>query len=394
MEAVSKGHVLTKAEQARLKAAPSVQADIRELTASKQPRARPASASPRGRSESGAASARQHKPAQSASTPRPMSARPSRKPPLDNGRSLGNRGASAQCIAAKKSAPSYGFGSATREQANKLFVSQEHTLIATGGTASPGPAHYLLPASVGGKQPDGRKKDPPTWSFGGADRFLYGYGKPTKGPGPEEYTMHPSVGGKQPDGARANAPEYGFGTSTREQVKKLFISQQHTLTILAGTQGPGPAKYNLPASVGGKQPDGRKKDPPTYSFGGAARTTIEPGLDTPAAIYEMGSAVGASPRGTPKPEGKIAQAPAYGFGAATREQAGKVFVSQEQTALAPPNVPTPGPAAPYNLAAAIGDQPSSRYKTQPRMAFSKESRWRVLEAELKRNTVPGPGAYG
>ena len=42
-----------------------------------------------------------------------------------------------QPLGGRKSAPAFGFGAATREQANKVFVSQEHTLIATGGMASP-----------------------------------------------------------------------------------------------------------------------------------------------------------------------------------------------------------------------------------------------------------------
>ena len=131
-------------------------------------------------------------------------------------------GASSQALKAKGCAPAFGFGTASREQVNKLFVSQEHTLIATGGHHSPGPAAYALPASVGGKQPDGRKADPPVWRFSGAERFS-GYGKTEKKPGPDEYNLPASVGGQQPDGARENAPMYGFGSATRDQVRKLFI---------------------------------------------------------------------------------------------------------------------------------------------------------------------------
>ena len=81
------------------------------------------------------------------------------------------RGYSQQSIAVRPAAPSFGFGTATREVVNKLFISQQHTLIATGGKASPGPAKYELPASVGGKQPVSNKVDPPVWQFGAARRF-------------------------------------------------------------------------------------------------------------------------------------------------------------------------------------------------------------------------------
>ena len=44
------------------------------------------------------------------------------------------------------------------------------------GWCSPGPTKYKLAASVGGKQPDGRKPDPPVWGMGKpGSRFLYGY---------------------------------------------------------------------------------------------------------------------------------------------------------------------------------------------------------------------------
>ena len=60
------------------------------------------------------------------------------------------------------SEPIYGFGASTRETANKVFVSPEHTALATAGKHGPGPI-YLLPPFVGGKQPNGRMRDPPSW---------------------------------------------------------------------------------------------------------------------------------------------------------------------------------------------------------------------------------------
>ena len=58
-----------------------------------------------------------------------------------------------QPLSRKKSSPAYGFGAASREVSQKVFVSQEHTQKQTAGVGSPGPAVYLLPASVGGTQP-------------------------------------------------------------------------------------------------------------------------------------------------------------------------------------------------------------------------------------------------
>ena len=109
--------------------------------------------------------------------------------------------ASRQGLKVARSAPAFGFGAGSRDQFSKLFVSQEHTLSNTYGRQSPGPATYVLPASVGGKQPDGRKPDPPVWRFAKNDRFNYGKSDPV--PDPTRYNLPKSIGGKQPNSAKA-----------------------------------------------------------------------------------------------------------------------------------------------------------------------------------------------
>ena len=297
------------------------------------------------------------------------------------------RGSDKQTLLNKRRAPSFSFGGSTREQNNLLFVSQEHTQLATAGMHSPGPAQYSLPASVGGKQPDGRKGDPPVWRFSQADRWLYGYGKPDMRPGPASYKMPASVGGKQPDGRKRDPPVISFGTATRQQVNKLFVSNAHTLIATGGVDSPGPAQYSLPASVGGKQPDGRKADPPSYSISSAARAPVEAGGHSPGPIYRVPPTVG------PQPNGRYSNAPRAQFGASTRAIREKIFISREHEATSMPTTPTPGPAAPYQLDQAIGKQRNSRYATGPRVTFSRASRWAHHEREMARNSVPGPGAY-
>lgn len=76
-----------------------------------------------------------------------------------------------QPLATRQSAPSFGFGTASREVASKVFVSQQHTTLATAGKGSPGPhAPYAVPASIGGKHPDGRRRDAPSYGFGSSKR--------------------------------------------------------------------------------------------------------------------------------------------------------------------------------------------------------------------------------
>jgi hypothetical protein len=220
----------------------------------------------------------------------------------------------------KASAPSFGFGTASREQAGKVFVSQEHTALATAGTQSPGPAVYLLPASVGGKQPDGRKADPPVWGFGTAQRFRPKTapqkpdGRHGNNPGPGYYGIPPASVGPQVLARFGSAPLVGFGTAERKNVRKVFISQEHQKTDLHGFDSPGPAApYTLRSTVG-KQESSAMKSPPAWVFGAASRVKDQPGLIGPGpAGYTLPQSVG------PQPDSRKPRASTPGFGASTRE---------------------------------------------------------------------------
>ena len=148
-----------------------------------------------------------------------------------------------QALSAKKSAPSAGFGTASREQAQKLFLTQKHMELACAGRGSPGPAVYTLPPSVGGKQPDGRRADPPMYGFGTASRF-----RPMSAPNipaPGHYSTPPASVGPQVLGRFRTEPQMGFGTAERKDVKKVWISQEHMKIDMAGSQSPGPATCGL-----------------------------------------------------------------------------------------------------------------------------------------------------
>ena len=97
-----------------------------------------------------------------------------------------------------------------------------------------------------------------------------------------------------------------------------------------GVGSPGPI-YTLPRGLG-KQPDARLRTEPMMSIASAERTPIEPGSNSPGPIYSLPSA--------------------------------------------------------------IDKQIDGHKHSAPRPSFSKHSRWAGLEAEQKKNTVPGPGHYG
>ena len=273
-------------------------------------------------------------------------------------RSLSGSASQQSLHAVRKSAPSFGFGTGTREQAGMISGQPERLL----GASSPGPGAYMLQPSIGGKQAAARS--PPVWRFNKADRFLYGYGKPDTKPGPEAYYIPSYVGGRQPDGSRPNTPMFSIAGRARPPVE-------------AGLNSPGPAAYLLPRSVGGAQAEARKRGAPTWTIKG--RDTIskgvepEPGWESPGAIYDV-------PRGIGKqPDSAVRSEPVY------------TIASKARTPVEAGN-DAPGPI--YHLPTAIERQVDARKSSAPRPTFSRYSRWAAHEAELKRNSVPGPGHYG
>lgn len=303
-----------------------------------------------------------------------------------------HRSASLQSLSVKRSAPSFGFGTASREQANKLLtvyqsdgidahtIKQAHTLTTWHGVHSPGPHTAMNTRTpVGGRQPDGSHKDAPVWGMGGADRFLYGYGKPMRKPGPERYKLHPCVGPvRHPE--KANVPAWRMGKSTREQHRKVFITKDITMTLLAGTLSPGPARYHdrtggHRVATGGKQHDSSHPDPPTWKIGKRVWPPTGGAGETPGAKYDIKPAVGGK-----QPDGSKLDAPLWTLHIDARPSI-------------EPGRDSPGAIYKQKLSG-LGKQTSSRKPAAPIGVFSTFSRWSTFEKELKTNTVPGPGHYG
>ena len=227
----------------------------------------------------------------------------------------------SQALSVKKSAPSVGFGTSTRKQAQRVFITQEHMMLACAGKESPGPAVYQLPPSVGGKQPDGRKADPPVWGFGTAQRFRPKSAPPKvdghagNNPGPGHYTSPPASVGPQVLARFRSEPLRGFGTAERKNVRKVWISQVHQKTDMHGMDSPGPATYALKSTMG-KQDESTIPSPPTWVMAdvGRRKAAEEIGRHSPGpATYTLYAAVG------PQPDSRRPRAATPGFGASTRD---------------------------------------------------------------------------
>jgi len=296
-----------------------------------------------------------------------------------------------QSLGGHASQPSFGFGTCSRDKAGTVFISQEHMALACAGKASPGPATYTLPQSVG-PQPDSKMPRAPTPGFGTGLRFrprpntAKTDGHAGNNPGPGHYALPPASVGPQTLGRFRTEPLMGFGTAERKHVKKVWISQAHQKTDMHGLASPGPATYALKSTMG-KQDESILPSPSAWVFGSATRTDVEPGKHSPGpAAYGLPQSVG------PQPDSRKPRAATPGFGASTRDIRAKIYLGEEQ-GKSDYGKQSPGPAANYHLVQSVGHQILSQTREAGRPIFSKADRWATYNRELSKNSTPGPGAY-
>ena len=339
----------------------------------------------------------------------------------------------SQAHSKRRSAPSFGFGSSTRNQAAKVFLSQEHAKLSTP-SFSPGPSAYTLRASVG-SQADGRKASSPQWVFGSSDRFIQASRKEVQNPGPGSYDMPQGVG-TQVSSSKQTQPMFGFGSAEREHVEKVFVSEDHNKSLF-GIESPGPMMYTLQSAVG-KQDLSRKANQPSWVFASSERFRydhVKRAATSPGpGAYTLGQSVG------PQVASTKHSAPLPGFGTSNREHMGKLYISSEHVRLplplacprhSPPctcwRVPSggkmhahalrstsdspssrpfswrlqekslsgnnsPGPCN-YALPEATGPQPLSKYSSAPRYGFGSANRWQSDKSQKSGTSTPGPGTY-
>lgn len=277
-----------------------------------------------------------------------------------------------QPYGSRRSEPSFTFGASTRDVAQKVWISQEHTALATAGTQSPG-AVYTLPASVGGKQPDGRKPDPPVWIFGTAAARMQPSRVTANEPGPAAYHVRSAIGQKVALSRVRSEPQFTFASKARPPIDP-------------GVTSPGPAGYTLKSTLG-KQDESKMLSGSSFSITSKPKPAEEqaaPRSPGPHAAYTLPQSIGK------QPDSKKARAATPGFGSSTRDVRAKVYLTYEHEKSF---YGTQSTNKWYTLPSGLGKQVSSKLDTRPRSAFSRASRWAHHEAELKRNTVPGPGSY-
>jgi len=289
----------------------------------------------------------------------------------------------SQELSNRRTAPSHGFGSSTRNHAGKLFMGPEHAKTSSV-SVTPGPCYEI--AGACGDQHDSGKVSPPQWCFGPADRFPGGVRKRTPGPGTYE-----NVGafGKQGLSQRSSFPLYGFGTVDRQMASKVFISQAHAHARDVGVGSPGPAAmYQKASGLAG----------PKYGFGSDGRwSRIERHLNDQSELpgpMEYNTEIlrdsGNSTLNTNSESRTITQ-PAYGFGSSNRDHSARIFLSDmhAKAAASTAYITSPGPAV-YTLTPSMGTQSTSRGRSAPSWGFGKATRF---DSKAYATDTPGPGSY-
>ena len=135
-------------------------------------------------------------------------------------------------------------------------------------------AAFQTPGSHNPRPATGWLGDSSKYSFGSSKRHEIGKGNPganpsfRQNPAPGSYTM-PSSLGQQSLSKKNSASQFKFGTSTRDSLKKVYITQGHEREYI-GFHSPSPNSYRVTSSLG-QQWVSRKKSSKNFKFGTADR---------------------------------------------------------------------------------------------------------------------------
>lgn len=173
-----------------------------------------------------------------------------------------------QLVSTKSSSASYGFGSATRDHTDRVFISTAHSSAASVRPDGPGPANkHAITGTIGRSEALLAAR---TAQFSSDSRFKYAsqLKRLASTPGPGAYALGGSIG-RQLTSNRATSNAYGFGSGDRRHAGKVFISSEHAKTVNIDAS-PGPAIVAGPSAFG-KSSSTRGPTSNSWSFSKADR---------------------------------------------------------------------------------------------------------------------------
>jgi len=233
--------------------------------------------------------------------------------------------------------------------------------------------------STVGPQVNGAIPSAPQWVFSAAGRFDV-LNRGVKVPGPGAYEQRSSLGA-QVTGLHPSQPVFGMGSSTRDNVKGVYISEAHSNSTFQGVNSPGPATYSLNAAVG-RQNASTKANQPTWVFGSSKRFA-DPGLLRSAKLpapgaYDAPNGVGPQYASTKR------TAPLPGFGTSNRAHVAKLYVSPAHEKTKAYGKASPGPLAYL---------PPIGQRNAPSFGFGTCDRWYTRKSALRLADNPSPAHY-
>ena len=272
--------------------------------------------------------------------------------------------------------PSYGFGTASRDQTKRIYLSKEQSDY-TRGKASPGPV-YRLNSSVGPQQLS-HNTSSPSYAFGQRSIVEGGTQKEAH-PGPGSYMMRTSMGNQVLSDCKTT-PGYQFDKSNRWSSNKSDFNMSHM----------------TPAAMVHKPAMGWLGDASAFSFGGGAKrysvgegpAGVKPSyVKTPGpGTYQSSSSLGEQTLS----QRQSSQKPKFG----TSKRGAKLYVNKdaEREMI---GRHSPGPNT-YLMKGSIGSQSSSKNRSVSSMKFGSSDRFSerktINRKAVSEEVTPGPGSY-
>tara|TARA_B110001452_G_scaffold254608_2_gene246323 strand:- start:365 stop:1282 length:918 start_codon:yes stop_codon:yes gene_type:complete len=178
----------------------------------------------------------------------------------------------AQRDSQRHSYSSWGFGTSTRADQAKVFVSSRHAKGVTENIDSPGPGAYPHGGSMS-RQNDSRKHSSQGYGMGTNERFFYAKESLKEArngaPGPGAYNLV-GASGKQALSSKTSYPISSFTKADRDRTARAVYLGPKQQSAFWGRGSPGPAVYGAPNSVG-MQVSSVRKSAPRCGFGTAER---------------------------------------------------------------------------------------------------------------------------
>ena len=177
---------------------------------------------------------------------------------------------SPQHVSQRESASSWKFGTSTRDDQAKVYVSAAHAKVQPVFVDSPGPATYGSAGGLG-EQPDSRKSSNHGFGMGTSARFFYDeHGARARAlPGPGQYTLR-SGQGRQVTSTKPSLPMAAFSRADRDKTALSVYMGRRQEQAFWGRNSPGPAVYS-PQQAVGYQALSVKPNLPKFGFGTASR---------------------------------------------------------------------------------------------------------------------------